>query len=54
MNYLNINNKKIIKIKIEDYINKLSDNITIIDICNNKNLTYIPDLSKFKNIKMFK
>ena len=34
---------------IEIYLNSLPDDITIINI-NNKNITYLPDLTRFKNL----
>lgn len=35
---------------IENYLNSLPDNTEIIDV-SNKDITYIPDLSRFKNLK---
>jgi len=35
---------------IDSYINLLPDNIVFIDI-SHKNLDFIPDLSRFKNLK---
>ena len=36
---------------IEEHLNKLDENIKMINI-SHKNLTYIPDLSRFKNLKI--
>ena len=37
---------------IERYLNSLSDNISIIDVnCKGNGIVYLPDLTRFKNLK---
>ena len=37
--------------EIETYLNSLSEDISIIDI-SSKNIDYIPDLTRFKNLEV--